>query len=126
MEHMCQVSWESKNSWSSSDSIDLNIVITQDKDMDTQRVATISEYNEIDTDVVDNGSYISLSYTSWQTFHNVCTHVYFQPSSPEAISATSNMNLVHWLLTGGLLHLVQRGVLGGATAHPGPSSLHQM
>ena len=32
--------------------------------MDTQRVATISEYNEIDTDVVDNGSYISLSYTS--------------------------------------------------------------
>jgi len=38
-------------------------------------------------------------------------------------SATSNnMKLVHWPLTGGLLHLVQRGE---AAPHPGPSSLYQ-
>jgi len=32
-----------------------------------------------------------------------------------------NMNLVHWPLMGGLLHLVQLGA-----ARPGPSSLYQM
>jgi len=42
-------------------------------------------------------------------------------------SATSNnMKLVHWPLTGGLLHLVQRRGLGGAAAHPGPSSLYHL
>jgi len=34
------------------------------------------------------------------------------------------MKFVHWPMMGGLFHLVQRG-LGGASAHPGPSSLYE-
>jgi len=40
-------------------------------------------------------------------------------------ATSNNTKLLHWPLTGGLLHLVQRG-LGGAAACPGPSSLYQM
>ena len=41
--------------------------------------------------------------------------------SAEANSATSNnMKLVHWLVMGGLLHLVQRGVTGRGRSPPSP------
>jgi len=42
-------------------------------------------------------------------------------------SATSNnLKFVHWSLIGGLLHLVQRGGLGGAAARSVPSLLCEM
>jgi len=42
-------------------------------------------------------------------------------------AASNNMKLVHWPLMGELLHIgkARRG-LGGAPAHPGPSSLYKM
>ena len=56
-------------------------------------------------------------------------HCVFNPlECTDNYSATSNyMKLVHWLLMGGLLHLVQRGGdWAWAAARPVPSSLYQM
>ena len=91
-------------------------------------------FNQFSVQAVNNAQVCEVDEATGKADITIKTHLHlcattgssFNPLECKSnYNATSyNMNFVHWPMMGGLFHLVQRG-LGGASAHPGPSSLYE-